>query len=163
MALFWNWQTAVLFLMERTVTVAHFRTSHCIYMAMFLLINLYYYDTLWSSVFCLLAGSDNFNKKKEKASQSFTKKKQYLYFERIEKTFHAFQEKQKKKPYWKVNHYQISVLCSVSVIINFIQRPLLYVFSTSLLFGIRTFFVWHLVSVHFFLHFGSWFFCFPQW
>lgn len=69
MVLFWNWQTPVLFLMERTVTVAHFRTSHCIYMLMFVLINLYYYDTVWSSVFCLLEGSDNFNNKKKSISK----------------------------------------------------------------------------------------------
>lgn len=52
--------------MERTVTVAHFRTSHCIYMLMFVWINLYYYDTVWSSVFCLLEGSDNISNKKPK-------------------------------------------------------------------------------------------------
>lgn len=64
MVLFWSWYTPVLFLVERTLTVAHFMTSHSIYMLMFVWINLCHDDTVWSSVFCLLEGTDNSNKKK---------------------------------------------------------------------------------------------------
>lgn len=61
MVLFWNWYTPVLFLMERTLTVAHFMTFHSIYMLML-------YESIsimmiLCDLFCLLEGTDNFNKK----------------------------------------------------------------------------------------------------
>lgn len=135
--------TPVLFLMERTITKAHFMTSlktvHCIYILMLVWIILYYYNIVWFSVICLWEGSDIFNKK----DTSW----------RTEKIFHTF--KKKKKPFWKVNHYQISVLFSVNVIINFIQRPLLYVYSSFL-------YVWHQkFPVHFFTFWELIFLFFP--
>lgn len=55
-------------------------------------------------------------------------------------------EEKKHFGYWKVNHYQISILFSLSVIINFMQRLFVCVFS-PLLYVCQ-----HKFPYHFFLH-----------
>lgn len=162
MALFWIWQTPVLFLMEKTVTVAHFRTSHCIYMSMFLLFNLYYYDIQWFSVFSSLEGSDNFNQKKSISKLHQEKAIFVLWKDR--ENFSCLPRKTKEKALLKSkslpNFSSLQCKCdhkfySKAFIVCVFNFP--FVWHTKLsLFGI-----WFQFTSFYIL--GVDFFCFPQW